>query len=327
MSRFKRAVDIERGCAPELALGCLGRPAAWAAPLVLGVLFSGCGALVGNDAEVGGETHFLVTCEAGCGPGLSCIDGVCTQRCDPDDVFCSAFGSQAECLPVQEDTTGVSPLAGTCDVRCVGDTECASLGTGYVCRSGVCRGQPDADEVLSMGAALVGTAPAGSCRSGLQWVGGDRPSAEMRPGSDCVGCHEETGALPLIIGGTVASVGGLSGEPGLEPNDCFGVEGVEVTVVDADGRARSTLTNRAGNFYFERTETDFALPYAASVRWKSFQGEELQTPMATVPSYGGCARCHVPASVETLPPFDSLSPEPERILPVGPIFLPGLFPD
>jgi hypothetical protein len=325
MSRFKPGVDVKRGSAPDLAAGRPAR-AAWGVPLVVGALLSSCGALVGNDAEIGGETHFLVTCEAGCGPGLSCIDGVCTQRCEPDDFTCSGLGSQAQCVPVPEDTRGASPLSGTCDVQCVGDTDCTALGTGFTCRTGACRGQPDANEVLSMGAPLVRTVEPDSCRSSLLWVGDDRPSAEMRPGSDCVGCHRETGALPLIIGGTVASVGGLSSAraPEPEPDGCFGVEGVEVSVVDATGREWRTVTNRAGNFYFEGTESDLSLPYAASIRWKNFQGDELLTPMSTSPSYGGCARCHSPAVVEPVPPYEAW-PEPDEVIPRGPVYPPGLY--
>ena len=68
---------------------------------------------------------------------------------------------------------------------------------------------------------------ADTCQSGLRWVGDDHSSAEMRPGSDCVGCHRETGARPLVLGGTVYPTGGSRGQP---LDDCFGLEGIEVIV-------------------------------------------------------------------------------------------------
>jgi mono/diheme cytochrome c family protein len=149
---------------------------------------------------------------------------------------------------------------------------------------------------------LVENVDRSTCDSGLLWTGGDRPSAEMQPGSDCVGCHESAGARPLLAGGTV--YGPL---PGYTPEDqpsagCFGIEGVEVrltlplpndgTPAEDDALELVSVTNRAGNFYFEGEPGDLPAPYRASLRWHTRSGTERAIEMFTMPAYGGCARCH-----------------------------------
>jgi hypothetical protein len=111
---------------------------------------------------------------------------------------------------------------------------------------------------------------------------------------------------------------------GPQPLDgCYGLEGVEVIITDSNGREYSTLTNRAGNFFFEGSESDIAMPYSAVLHW-NLDGAEIYTPMATQPSYGGCARCHGAAGPEV--PYDGLSFEdPEVVFPVGALFTPGLY--
>lgn len=291
------------------------------------VLLTSCGAESDGGAAVGGETHFLLTCGDECGPGLTCIDGACTRRCEPGYSSCTELSAEAECVSAPEDGAERPVFGGTCDVLCTGDAECASLGTGYSCRSGACRAAPQARQLAlssarSPGPTLVRAVEADTCHSGLRWVGGDSPSAEMQPGSDCVGCHRETGARPLLLGGTVYPTGGLGWEPPLD--DCFGLEGVEVIVVDAEGRERSTVTNRAGNFYFQGRESELALPYTASIRW-NMNGAEVRTLMFTEPSYGGCARCHS-SRAESTGPFDSI-PDADEVFAQPAIYTPGLYPN
>ncbi len=285
-----------------------------------GAALLGCGALRDGPA-VGGETHFLVTCGEDCGAGLSCIGGACTRRCEPGFSSCSELAEDATCVSPAE---GGEPelFGGTCDVVCTSDSDCGALGAGFSCRSGACRAEPESRQALlstvATRAPLVRAVEAETCNTGLRWVGGDRPSAEMRPGSDCVGCHRETGARPLIIGGTVYPSHEFA------PDDCYGIEGVEVIVVDARGRERSTRTNRAGNFYFEGRESDFAMPYSAELRYGTRDDPGL-VRMVTVPRYGGCARCHgpgiAPASMLRLDPE-----EPEYVNGGFPVFVPGLLP-
>lgn len=173
-----------------------------------------------------------------------------------------------------------------------------------------------------MRSPLVRAVDTSTCLTGLRWMGGESPSAEMHPGSDCLSCHREAGARPLMLGGTVYPTGGPGWEPPLD--DCFGLEGVEVIVEDAEGRVRSTFTNRAGNFYFEGRESELAMPYSASIRWTK-DGSEVLTAMATEPQYGGCGRCHSAAAVPT-GAFD-LDPLAEAVVPSIAIVTPGLFPN
>jgi len=129
----------------------------------------------------------------------------------------------------------------------------------------------------------------------------------------------------LLIGGTVYPTGGLQ-EP-LPLDGCYGLEGVEVIVTDIEGRERSTVTNRAGNFYFEGEESELSMPYATTLRW-SLDGEEVPTAMFTMPYYGGCARCHGLSPENNPTPFDDFRPpeDAEYVWPAGVIFTPGLAP-
>lgn len=290
-------------------------------------LLTSCGAQSDSGAALGGETHFLVTCGDDCGAGLTCIDGACTRTCEPGYSSCAELSTEAACVSSPEGGAERAVFGGTCDVLCAGDSDCAPLGTGHFCRSGACRAEPEALQTELSSArstlpTLVRAVDVDTCLTGLRWVGGDLRSAEMHPGSDCVGCHREAGARPLLLGGTVYPTGGPGWEPPLD--GCFGLEGVEVLVVDAEGRERSTVTNRAGNFYFEGRESDLTMPYRASIRWNA-NGDEVLTQMASEPAYGGCARCHSAQAVSS-GPFD-LDPEPDFVVAQPAIFTPGLFPN
>lgn len=160
------------------------------------------------------------------------------------------------------------------------------------------------------------------CVSGKRWVGGRRGSAEMYPGRDCVGCHLENDGPQLMAGGTIYAFGygreGASVEQALgqpQATDCFGVEGVTVVLTGADGEEFRTVTNRAGNFYFEGRPSQLAKPYRASFEYIEPDGNPRSRPMTTTPNYGGCGRCHNPYSVPTdpQPPFGT-PPEPEIVL-------------
>ena len=285
-------------------------------------LLASCGALVGGDATVGGETHFLLTCDEDCGPGLSCIEGVCTRGCEPGFSSCSELAPAAACESVALDAAERVGFPGTCELRCEGDADCTSLAGGHGCRAGVCRAEPTAETVVgSSRAPLVHAVDPATCESGLRWMGGDTPSAEMHPGSDCVGCHRETGARSLLFGGTLYAGGFIPGPPALD--GCLGLEGVEVIVEDADGREHRAVTNRAGNFYVEGDHSELRLPYSAAILWR-LDGREVRTAMFTTPSYGGCARCH---GVETNPGEEFTPiPDAERVVPTSEIFTPGLRP-
>jgi hypothetical protein len=135
------------------------------------------------------------------------------------------------------------------------------------------------------------------CASGKRWAG-NTGNEEMYPGHDCVGCHRYGDGPALLAGGTVY---GIIDETGQRTtlHDCFGVEGARVTITASDGTVLQTLTNRAGNFYFEGREESLVTPFSVVVDYTFPDGRVSREPMATHPSYGGCGRCHNPLSRPT----------------------------
>lgn len=320
-------------------------------PILLGtVLVASCNGQAGDGAGIGGETHFLITCGEGCGAGLSCIDGACTRRCEPGFSSCSELSPAAACVSAVEDGAAATAFSGTCDVLCASDSDCEPLGTGYLCNDGACRAEPEAREaelaaaLHTTRAARVSAVDADTCDAGLRWVGGDQGSAEMHPGSDCVGCHRDTGAKPLMLGGTVYAKQSPNfsfiPDLGRDPlAGCFGLEGITVQVTDGNGREYSMVTNRAGNFYIEGQESDLVYPYSTKIRFSQRVQERLPffgTPverivdkeyqMGTQPMYGGCARCHSATAVSNFTANEESTAE--NVIPAGSVlFPPGLYPD
>lgn len=122
--------------------------------------------------------------------------------------------------------------------------------------------------------------PLSECKSGLRWEGSHGHTPEMFPGRDCVGCHEDEGEGPrFAVAGTVYSAP-------QEPDDCAGVEGVDVVITDADGQGWALTTNRAGNFFLK---ADVAFPIQAEV----VDGDE-SAAMQLLVDTGRCATCHLP---------------------------------
>ena len=107
------------------------------AAVTVGVVVA-CGGSVGGP-KVGGESHFLTRCDGSCGGGLSCISGVCTRGCVVSESSCADLATNAQCTDQSVEPGAVA----VCDVACVGNAECASVGQGYQCTEGFCRaGQP-----------------------------------------------------------------------------------------------------------------------------------------------------------------------------------------
>lgn len=291
---------------------------------VLTVLLLSCGGQLDNGPGVGGETHFLVTCGDDCGAGLSCIEGVCTRSCEPGFSSCSELASAAQCVG---DFSSGQPFAGTCDVRCAADAECSALGRGFACRAGACRAEPEArlTELSSTGSVrqpLVRAVDTDTCLTGLRWVGGNRGSAEMHPGSDCMSCHGENDARPFLLAGTVYAAEDEAQPYSTQPLDgCYGLEGILVTVTDQDGREQTVVTNRAGNFYIEASPSVPAWPYDARI---NYPNSDLSTRMFTQPYHGGCARCHyTPAAAPDID-FRLQQGDPESpgyVVPAGTVIL------
>ena len=165
---------------------------------------------------------------------------------------------------------------------------------------------------------LVHEVPRDVCASGLRWAGELTPNEEMYPGRDCVGCHRDNDGPELLAGGTVYGVVDPEGTRTTQ-NDCFGVEGARVTITAGDGQVLETVTNRAGNFFFEGPESALVMPFRVAIEYTLPDGRQSRQFMASSPSYGGCARCHSPEA-ESTP-----GAEPGRVLGRDEV-VPDVFP-
>ena len=195
----------------------------------------------------------------------------------------------------------------------------------FACNDELTQDVPE-DVCMSLG-------PNGSVQPGTQWIGGRRASPEMYPGRDCVGCHLENDGPELMFGGTVypyvqgdfarSSLAAPTGD------DCFGLEGVTVRVIGGDGQEYVTTSNAAGNFFVEGKASDLIKPLKVYINYTPEGAAPLQQEMFTVPSYGGCGRCHAlgldryPDDPRNPPPGYSVD---ELIQPANTkIGVPGLF--
>ena len=87
----------------------------------------------------------------------------------------------------------------------------------------------------------------------------------MRPGSDCLGCHDGDTAKRWTAAGTWAG------------------QGNRVDIQDASGKSFTLTTNQVGNFY---TAEALAFPLQVSVNGAAMPGG------LTVDQGGSCNRCH-----------------------------------
>ena len=101
-------------------------------------------------------------------------------------------------------------------------------------------------------------------------------------GEECVSCHKpgaKAERWPFTAGGTVYRTAGDDPAPGLE--------GVAVTLTDADGRIVALVSNRAGNFW---TKERLRFPVAARLQRA---GAERASEVAAGPCRDGtCNGCH-----------------------------------
>ncbi|MCB9679434.1 MAG: carboxypeptidase regulatory-like domain-containing protein [Alphaproteobacteria bacterium] len=121
----------------------------------------------------------------------------------------------------------------------------------------------------------------GECISDAFWTFGNQESPLMHPGDACIECHTALGEGPAFrIAGTVYSEYD-------EPDDCNGLAGIEVEIVDDEGTSWTTTTNSAGNFFFRTSQMNPVWPITATVRRN---GNEIS--MLTPQSTGDCSTCH-----------------------------------
>ncbi len=110
-------------------------------------------------------------------------------------------------------------------------------------------------------------------------------SPVMMPGQDCGSCHDGRQASRWSVSGTVYA------DP-FAPESA-GVEGAEVLVTDADGRALTLRSNSAGNFY---TAEELRAPLKVQV-----QRGTRRMAMIDHAWSGSCNSCHRDPPAEGAP--------------------------
>ncbi len=113
------------------------------------------------------------------------------------------------------------------------------------------------------------------------------PGPYHRPGQPCVLCHSKyEGVSPEIsVGGTIFAT----------PMKDIPVNGVKVTLIDAQGDSRTVATNCIGNFYIEKDNWDPLFPLHAEIEFEvpDSSGLTKRAVMATrINRDGSCAGCH-----------------------------------
>ena len=122
----------------------------------------------------------------------------------------------------------------------------------------------------------------------------------MRPGQDCLSCHNGDRAETWTVAGTVVS------DPNA-PVDAA-IEGAQVIVTDANQTTLTLTTNSAGNFY---TAEPLAFPIAVQIQRGTWRMQ-----MAGSPPSGSCNSCHtIPSNGSGAPgrlfiPYQQLSRTP-----------------
>lgn len=106
----------------------------------------------------------------------------------------------------------------------------------------------------------------------------------MRPGEDCLRCHNGQRAKPWTVAGT------LYADPKAAVGQ--GVEGIAVTVTDANGKSIALISNGVGNFY---TAEPLTPPFVAMI---DRNGQQIAM---TAHNAGGCNSCHSNPSANSAP--------------------------
>ncbi len=107
----------------------------------------------------------------------------------------------------------------------------------------------------------------------LWGCGADDNSATMRPGEDCLSCHN-SGNNAFTLAGTVFTDGTASSS---------GLSGVTLTVTDSKGATVTLTSNSVGNFF-----TSQSLTFPVNIALTS--GSSSASMSAA--SRGGCNSCH-----------------------------------
>lgn len=117
-----------------------------------------------------------------------------------------------------------------------------------------------------------------ACSAGDDGVG-YATGPTMRPGENCLACHQPGFGDPAP---TWSAGGTIYGSKSAGSDE--GVKGVIVTITDSTGRTETATTNRVGNFYFE---DGLEPPYTVSIE---YEGETIEMPLEA--PAGACNACH-----------------------------------
>ncbi|NUN14725.1 MAG: hypothetical protein HUU55_13930 [Myxococcales bacterium] len=173
--------------------------------VLMGTAEIGCGGEEA-DPQTGSESHFLQSCDLGCGDGLSCVCGVCTQECGAA-TQCGVWNAGATCAAAKQPVWaalcgGEVPQVSLCLVECETSQDCGELGDGYVCELGLC-----------VGAEVVGAISGGADGDGLDQIADDA-------GTDA-------GGVPTVDGGQDGEDGAQSdvGLPEVPLSECTVTDG------------------------------------------------------------------------------------------------------
>jgi len=136
-------------------------------------------------------------------------------------------------------------------------------------------------------------ADAGTCTAQQWWkYAGDTESASMHPGRACIDCHTREGEGPRF------SYAGTVYPSVVDSDDCRGVQGVEVEILDdGDQVLGRTTTNAAGNFAWRKTALAFHAGYRARLTYQG-RSREMTLPQATS---GDCNTCHGASGTDGAP--------------------------
>lgn len=165
--------------------------------------------------------------------------------------------------------------------------------------------------VLTRWCALVVAIPAAGCLSDPPQL--DDPAVqgnyydgdeEHRPGQPCLLCHgsdhflRPPGEVRFVVAGTVY--------PGIADGEDDGLEGVTVSITDAEDRDFSAVTNEVGNFMVQ-VDTGSSAQDDLGRGWVSIPfdpkfplrvtisaGADEQEMRTTIHRDGSCAHCHGP---------------------------------
>lgn len=110
------------------------------------------------------------------------------------------------------------------------------------------------------------------------------PGPDHRPGQPCVVCHSAGGpasSKPFVVAGTVYRT--------LDPP--AGAEGIEVRIIDADGKGPRdpVITGRSGNFFVPEGPWAVTYPFRTGL---FRDGKEIVSMRTTVNREPSCNYCH-----------------------------------